>query len=71
MKHVDIVGLGPGGKQCITQEVIETIENAEIIIGSKRLTEPYSDTGRKVFCAVTADGLWILLKMRMHKSLLC
>ena len=62
MKYVEIVGLGPGSKQCITQEVIETIENAEIIIGSKRLTETYSDTGRKVFCAVTADAIMDIVK---------
>lgn len=62
MKHVDIAGLGPGGKQCITQEVKEIIENAEIIIGSKRLTEPYSDTGRKVFCAVTADAIMDIIE---------
>ena len=41
MKRVIIAGMGPGSKSCITEEVKAAIDNAEIIIGSKRLIEEY------------------------------
>ena len=43
MKRVIIAGMGPGSKSCITEEVKAAIDNAEIIIGSKRLIEEYPD----------------------------
>ena len=54
MKRVIIAGMGPGSKSCITEEVKAAIDNAEIIIGSKRLIEEYPD--KKTFYAVTADN---------------
>lgn len=55
MKRVIIAGMGPGSKSCITEEVKAAIDNAEIIIGSKRLIEEYPD--KKTFYAVTADNI--------------
>ena len=55
MKRVIISGMGPGSKSCITEEVKAAIDNAEIIIGSKRLIEEYPD--KKTFYAVTADNI--------------
>ena len=43
MKRVIIAGMGPGSKSCITEEVKAAIDNAEIIVGSKRLIEEYPD----------------------------
>ena len=55
MKRVIIAGVGPGSKSCLTEEVKEAIDNSEVLIGSKRLIEEYTD--KKTFYAVTAkDG---------------
>ena len=43
MKRVIIAGMGPGSKSCITEELKEAIDNAEVLIGSKRLIEDYAD----------------------------
>ena len=59
MKRVIIAGMGPGSKSCITEEVKAAIDNADIIIGSKRLIEEYPD--KKTFYAVTADNIMLCL----------
>ena len=52
MKRVIIAGMGPGSKSCITEEVKAAIDNAEIIIGSKRLIEEYrAGRGTRICCA--------------------
>ena len=51
MKRVIIAGVGPGSKSCLTEEVKEAIDNSEVLIGSKRLIEEYTD--KKTFYAVT------------------
>ena len=43
MKRVIIAGVGPGSKSCLTEEVKEAIDNSEVLIGSKRLIEEYTD----------------------------
>ena len=69
MKRVIIAGMGPGSKSCITEEVKAAIDNAEIIIGSKRLIEEYPD--KKTFYAVTADNIVVLSSRKRHKNMLC
>lgn len=44
MKQVYIIGMGPGSRKCLTQQASEAIEHADVIIGSKRLLEAYSNT---------------------------
>ncbi len=55
MKRVIIAGAGPGSKSCLTEEVKEAIDNSEVLIGSKRLVEEYTD--KKTFSAVTAKDI--------------
>ena len=55
MKRVIIAGVGPGSKSCLTEEVKEAIDNSEVLIGSKRLREEYTD--KKTFYAVTAKDI--------------
>ena len=53
MKRVIIAGVGPGSKSCLTEEVKEAIDNSEVLIGSKRLIEEYTD--KKSLNAVTTN----------------
>lgn len=54
-ERVIIAGAGPGSKSCLTEEVKEAIDNSEVLIGSKRLVEEYTD--KKTFSAVTAKDI--------------
>ena len=66
MKRVIIAGMGPGSKSCITEEVKEAINNAEVLIGSKRLIEDYAD--KKTFYAVTADNIMKIIEQEEAKE---
>lgn len=66
MKRVIIAGMGPGSKSCITEEVKEAIDNAEVLIGSKRLIEDYAD--KKTFYAVTADNIMKIIEQEEAKE---
>lgn len=66
MKRVIIAGMGPGSKSCITEEVKEAIDNAEVLIGSKRLIEDYTD--KKTFYAVTADNIMKIIEQEEAKE---
>lgn len=66
MKRVIIAGMGPGSKSCITEEVKETIDNADVLIGSKRLIEEYPD--KKSFYAVTADNIMQIIEQEEAKE---
>ena len=69
MKRVIIAGMGPGSKSCITEEVKAAIDNAEIIIGSKRLIEEYPD--KKTFYAVTADNIVSIIERGRGTRICC
>lgn len=66
MKRVIIAGMGPGSKSCITEEVKEAIDNADVLIGSKRLIEEYTD--KKTFYAVTADNIMKIIEQEEAKE---
>ena len=59
--NVFIAGAGMGDSKTLTGEVTEKIENADIIIGAKRLTEPYAKNGRRVFFEYDADKILRIL----------
>lgn len=61
MKQVYIIGMGPGSRKCLTQQASEAIEHADVIIGSKRLLEAYSNTDKKLFFAVTARDIYDII----------
>lgn len=50
--NVYIIGVGPGNGQYLIKESEEKIENADIIIGAKRLKNPASSNGTPVFADI-------------------
>lgn len=60
MKQVYIIGMGPGSRKCLTQQASEAIEHADVIIGSKRLLEAYSNTDKKLFLLLQ-PGIFTIL----------
>ena len=58
--NVYIIGVGPGNGQYLIKESEEKIENADIIIGAKRLIKPYCN--KKTFAAITPFDIISIIK---------
>ena len=43
MSKLYLVGIGPGSKEYLTFEAVKVVENSEIVVGSKRALELFSD----------------------------
>ena len=58
-KQVSIIGTGMNGKNSVTVPALEAINNADAVIGAKRMTTPFSDMDKPVLVsydpAETAD----------------
>ena len=46
---VYIIGIGMGGEGTMTSEALEAVKKAEILIGARRMTEPFKNMGKPVF----------------------
>jgi precorrin-6B C5,15-methyltransferase / cobalt-precorrin-6B C5,C15-methyltransferase len=49
MKKINLVGIGMGNPDTLTQEGIRAIENAQVFIGARRMLEAVSCGGREIF----------------------
>ncbi|MBQ6529509.1 MAG: precorrin-6y C5,15-methyltransferase (decarboxylating) subunit CbiE, partial [Clostridia bacterium] len=58
---ISIVGIGIGDAKYLTQAARDKIDNADIIIGAKRVTEPFSD-GKKVYFEYEAKKIADILR---------
>ena len=58
--NVYIIGVGPGNGRYLIKESEEKIENADIIIGAKRLIKPYCN--KKTFAAITHFDIISIIK---------
>ncbi len=52
-----IVGIGMDGEKTLTAEAEKVIENAEVLIGAKRMTEPFTTLGKQIFECWKADDI--------------
>ncbi len=62
-----IIGVGMGGKNELTLEAWEKINEADIVIGAKRITEPFSN-GKKVFYEYDADKIIEILANESYNN---
>ena len=56
-----IVGIGMDGKKTLTAEAEKAIENADVIIGAKRMTEPFSGLGKQMSESWKTDDICAFL----------
>lgn len=49
--HISIIAAGMDGTETLTLAAQQAIEQAELLIGARRLLVPYADTGKKLFCS--------------------
>ena len=52
-----IVGIGMDGEKTLTAEAEKAIENADVLIGAKRMTEPFTARGKQIFECWKADEI--------------
>ena len=55
--RVTLVGIGMGTPETLTREGAEAIRNADILIGARRMVEPYRYQGKKIFISYKADEI--------------
>lgn len=56
-----IVGIGMDGKKTLTAEAKKAIESADVLIGAKRMTEPFAALGKKIFESWKTDEICTFL----------
>lgn len=54
---VDIVGIGMGTDETMTEEVRQVIAKADILIGGKRMLKPYEDSDKVLFGCYQAEAI--------------
>lgn len=47
-KQIDLIGIGMDGRDTLTIEAQHAIQQAELLIGAKRMTEPFAEMGKEV-----------------------
>lgn len=62
-----IIGVGMGGKNELTLEAEEKINEADIVIGAKRITEPFAND-KKVFYEYDADKITKILTNESYNN---
>lgn len=55
--NIFIIGTGMGDIKTLTVSAKEKIENADIIIGAKRIITPFADKGKKIFSEYNAEKI--------------
>ena len=56
-----IVGIGMDGEKTLTAEAEQAIKNADVLIGAKRMTEPFASLGKEMFECWKTDGICTFL----------
>lgn len=55
--HVDILGIGPGNRETMTQEVRQAMKRADCLIGAKRMLEAVASSGQRVHNAIAPGDI--------------
>lgn len=55
--NVTVVGIGPGSRNAMTQEVYQAVKNADCLIGSRRLIEKYASAEQAVLKAIAPNDI--------------
>lgn len=65
---VSVVGIGPGSREAMTEEVRTALAQAECIIGAQRMVEAVAETGQAVHIAIAPEAIaGFLLKHREYR----
>ncbi|MGI5976624.1 MAG: precorrin-6A reductase [Candidatus Limivicinus sp.] len=65
--EVSIVGIGPGSREIMTNEVREAIENADCLIGAERMLDASFGSGKKISAVLPEDIAEIIKNNRQFQ----
>lgn len=54
---VAVIGIGPGNRKAMTEEVREALSQADCVIGAKRMVEAVAETGQAVHHAIASEAI--------------
>ena len=63
-----IVGVGMDGEKTLTNEAKNAIENADVLIGANRITEPFSALCKEIFSSWRAEEISDFLKGKNYEN---
>ncbi|MCC8159925.1 MAG: precorrin-6Y C5,15-methyltransferase (decarboxylating) subunit CbiT [Oscillospiraceae bacterium] len=67
--NIFIIGTGMGDTKNLTVSAREKIENADIIIGARRVAEPFADGKRRVYFEYDADRISDIIRENPEKNI--
>lgn len=56
-KKIFLIGIGPGGRGCLTKEAQEAVDGADVLIGAKRMLEAFLDVSAEHYEEYRADKI--------------
>lgn len=56
-KQIAIIGTGVDGRQTLTREAQEAIDQAQMLLGAQRMLEPYQDSEKQIFASFDSADL--------------
>lgn len=67
--QVSVVGIGPGGRNAMTEGVRQALTQADCIIGAKRMVESVAENGQAVYHAIAPEAIagFILEHREYHR----
>lgn len=67
-KMISIIGIGMDGEKTLTAEALSAIKKADIIIGAKRMTEPFESLGKPCFCSWKSEEIADFLRNEKYEN---
>ena len=57
MKKIYVIGIGTNGAGSLTADAAAAIQSAGLLIGAKRMLEPYADSGKALVCQYQPESI--------------
>ena len=64
MLKVNIVGIGPGNPDLLTEAAKQAVREANILIGDKRMLAAFDQEGKKVYTTIKTQEIADLIKQK-------
>lgn len=68
-KKINIIGIGMDGIKTLTAEGAAAVASAEVIIGSKRVTEPFFNNNKEIFASCKTEEIAEYIKNSEYKNI--
>ena len=68
-KKVTVVGIGTDGVATMTREAVKTVENADVLIGAKRMLKPFETLGKPHFASYVSGDIASFILENEYKNI--